>query len=419
MAPLLNNILSLAFLQGANYLLPLITLPFLVRTLGIDAFGRLSFGLAIAQYFVILTEYGFNLSATRAVAMRQENKKEVSIIFWSVVSCKLLLCCLGLVLIIICSNYFTSLKVIQPILFATYLLVLGNVLFPVWLFQGMEAMWHVTIASVIAKLLTLPAIFLFVSSSADSWLAALIQGMAPVAAGVISIFILWRLDWISWSRPEFAQIRAQFVDGWHVFISTGAVALYTATTTTLLGMLAGYAAVGQFTAADKIRQAVQGLVTPVSQALYPRINAMVKNNRAAAIGLIRIQLLWQGLATLILSITLGIFAPEMIELAYGADHPDMVAILRILSPLPFLVGLSNVLGIQTMLPLGMSLPFSRILLVSGTVNIVLVIPLSWLFAGAGAAVSVVVTESLVTLLMAIVVFRNGILIFQREKIVTP
>lgn len=419
MSPLLKNALALIFLQGANYILPLVTLPYLVRTLGIEAFGQLSFSLAVIQYFVILTDYGFNLSATRAVARQQANKNAVSVIFWNVIYCKVLLACAGFMTLVICSNYFAILQDIQPLLFAGYLLVVGNILFPVWLFQGMESMWHVTIASILSKLLTIPFIFFTVTGPEDSWIAAFIHGLSPVVAGVVVIAGLWRIDWIQWHSPRLAQVLAQFVDSWHVFVSTGAVALYTASTTALLGLIAGYTAVGHFTAADKIRQAVQGLVTPVSQALYPRINALIHGNKTAAFYLIRRQLFWQGLTTLTFSIFLGVFAPEIIQMVYGDDHQETVIILQILCPLPLVVGLSNVLGIQTMLPLGMNRQFSRILLLSGIINIGMIIPLSSHFQAFGAAIAVLVTEFMVTLLMATTLRRSEIPIFKREKIVLP
>ncbi|HCX7544895.1 oligosaccharide flippase family protein, partial [Escherichia coli] len=58
------NAVYLFVVQGVTYLVPLITLPYLVRVLGAQSYGVLSFSLAIIQYFILLTDYGFNLSAT-------------------------------------------------------------------------------------------------------------------------------------------------------------------------------------------------------------------------------------------------------------------------------------------------------------------------------------------------------------------
>lgn len=91
----IENILSLFSLQGFNYILPLITFPYLTRVLGPDKYGLITFAMAFISYFQLVTNYGFNLSASREIALNRDNDVKVSKIFSSVMTTKTLLTVLG------------------------------------------------------------------------------------------------------------------------------------------------------------------------------------------------------------------------------------------------------------------------------------------------------------------------------------
>ena len=82
-------------MQAANTLLPLLTLPFLVRVLGVELFGQLAFVTAFMYYFVVLADYGFNLTATRDISIHRDDGNRINHIYSNVMVIKSLLLIVG------------------------------------------------------------------------------------------------------------------------------------------------------------------------------------------------------------------------------------------------------------------------------------------------------------------------------------
>lgn len=409
---LFRNIVSLFGIQGMNYLIPLLTLPYLVRVLDPVGYGSLGFSLAIVQYCSMLTDYGFNLSATQKIAIDREDKYKVSKVFWSVLGCKLGMAILSLLAVSIAIYVVPRLNDVSLIIYSGLLIVVGNVLFPTWLFQGKEKMGWIALSNITARLLAIPLIFIFVKKSEHAYIAALITSLTTILAGCIGLYFVWRQRWIVWYKPALTDLSEMLQDGWHIFISTASVSLYTTSTTVILGFISGPVAVGYFIAADKLRQAVQGLISPIAQSFYPRINATMSKGKKEGFLLIRKFLKWQGTFTLGLSIVIFLTAPMLISLAYGKNYDASVPVLMLMAWLPFIVGLSNIFGIQTLLVLGHKKIFSKILMMAGVINVFFIFPLSFFYAEIGAATSVLITEVIVTTTMLVVIIKKKIPLFK-------
>lgn len=238
------------------------------------------------------------------------------------------------------------------ILIASYISVFGSALFPVWLFQGKETMGWIALSNITARLTAIPLVFSLVQHADDTWLAGGINGITSVFAGGIALFLIWKNKWITWVRPEWSEIKREYKEGWHVFISTAAISLYTTSTTVILGFLAGPTAVGYFVAADKLRQAAQGLISPVSQAFFPRVNSSMAKDKSLGFAVIRKLLVILSVIGLSASLFLFIFSSQLVTIVYGANYEPTVTVLRIIAFIPIVICMSNVFGIQTLLVLG-------------------------------------------------------------------
>ncbi len=406
---ILENIASLTGLQFASYILPLITLPYLTYVLGPDRFGLTQYAISLITYFQMLTDYGFNLSATRELAIVREDKKKVSEIFNTVMLIKIILTVISFIVLWAIVSFVPKFNADADVYLLTFGIVIGYVLFPTWLFQGMEYMKYTSILNIIGKVIFTVLIFVFIHQSSDYLLVPIINSFGYIVVGILGIYIsLTRFD-IDLYIPTMESVKYHLKEGWHVFLSTIAINMYTTTNTFLLGLLTNNTLVGYYSIAEKIINAVNGLFNPISQALYPFISRTVNSNdKNSNILMIRKLTKLAAVLGIIFSGGVFIFAPPIINILFGQEYASSITVLRILSIIPFMVSLSNIFGIQTMLTFNYKKDFTKIVLMGGIIDIVLGVILITVLKEIGIAISFAITETFITVAMLVFLQRKGI-----------
>lgn len=279
---LLSNFLSLSVLQGANYILPLITLPYLVRVLGIEYFGLLAFAIATITYFNIITDYGFSLTATRDISIHRNDKEKVVEIFSSVMTIKVILMFLSFFILCIFVFSFEKLSKDYLVYLLTFGTVVGQVLFPVWFFQGMERMKYITYLNIFAKSIFTVAIFIFVQEQSDFWIVPLLTSIGFIVAGIWSLYLVKKEFQVSFSFQKVETIKIYLLDGWDIFIQKIYVSLYTTTNIVVLGYFTNNTVVGYYAIAEKIIDIFRQFFTIISQVFFPYFVKKFKENNANA-----------------------------------------------------------------------------------------------------------------------------------------
>ncbi|KVE26999.1 polysaccharide biosynthesis protein [Burkholderia singularis] len=408
-----KNFLLLMTLQISTYVVPLVTLPLLTRVLGPDGYGQLSFVLAVITYFINFTNYSFDLTATPRVALARDDIKERSKIFWATFAAQAAITVAGFAILLVLTFVIARFALDRTLLIIGFGMTLGAALTPGWYFQGIQKLRIYSTTLFICRALSVPAMFLLVRSPADLIAAVAVNAAVPLICGVLVFGYLIVKREVVPARIGLSDIVASLKGGWQVFLASTSIAFYASTNTVLLGFVSGNVAAGYFAAGDKLIRSAISLLQPLKAAAYPHVSYLMHHAREDAMSFLRKLLVVQGAMVLTISLSIFALAPLAVHILYGPTYEPTIGVLRCMAFIPFMAGMTDLFGVQTMLPLGMKSAFSRILISSGILNVALLPLLAKFFAEQGAAAAVLIAETAVAAALAYVLYRRRVSLFAR------
>jgi PST family polysaccharide transporter len=407
MSTVRKNIAFLYALQGVGYIVPLVTLPYLSRVLGVEHFGVFGIALAVVSVMSLITDWGFSVTAMQQVARHANDPETLRRILWDTHWARLGLGAVSFLGLGIVMAVAPSIGGLGVVVLAAAVQVLASMLSVGWFLQGLERMGALVTASIAGRVLSIPLLVLFVHKPSDVALATLIPGLCNFIPAAVSLYWAGRFVPLFPVRFDVLGMWRELCAGAQLFLTISAVNLYTQSTVLILSALSATSEVGLYHGADRIRRAVQTLIGPVGIALFPRINNLLQRDRAAARQLMWRLLIGQGGATFVLSVVMYVSAPWGVPLVLGQTFSAAVPVVQWLAPIPFLVGLNSALALNVMLPLGMKSEVTAIVTASAAINLVAMVILCPTHGAIGAAISATLTETFVTAAMGVVVLRRS------------
>ncbi len=389
----LRNFASLSVLQTITYVLPILILPYLFRILGAEKFGLIAFAQAFVQYFMILTDYGFSISATKEISLCQHRPSEVSRVFSSVMMVKLALA-LASFAILACAVYFIPKFRADWMVYAlSFGAVLGNTLFPVWFFQGTEKMKYIADLNIAGGVLTLVCLLFSVHGPQDYLMVPLIFSSISLITGILGQYIAFKHLGISFRFPGYTSLHQQLTAGWDIFISVVAINAYTTTRIFAVGLLTNNATTGFYSIAEKLAGLCQTFpLASFSQALFPRLSKIYRKSKRRAFDFMnRIQLIVINISLICLPV-IFVFAHPIIKLIFGGDYPETVLSFRLLLVSVLFIS-SNALRVQFLLVCGKTHIYSRIHVIMAMIGLPLIFLLIDSFSYVGAAIATILIEA--------------------------
>jgi len=398
-----ENIISLYLLRILNQVIPLLSMPYLVRVLGADSFGGLVFVTAIMGYLLLVADYGFNLTATRDISKSIGDTPSISKIYGAVLSAKTLILCIQLLVLCLVLSLFSLENSLLYI--CCFFFMLTQTLFPAFFFQGVGEMRWITILSVSSKLISVIVIILTVDSPSDLLLIPLINAAFGSVATVAAFFLIRKKYFIRIALPSIPELKIQFKSGWNVFSSNIYSGLYAGSGVVILGLVSNNTVVASYSLAEKLLQAMKGGYLPLIQALFPWFSRFISSSKQT----INIELVKKMFYCLFLLAIVTIFASfgtdHIVILLFGKEYLLVGDIFMILLFIPVVDFLRNISGVLILINLGREKLNRLITQVGALLGIALIYILSLQYGAKGAAIGLVLTEVCIAFSITYCVFK--------------
>ena len=252
-----SNFISLSVLQVANYILPLLVLPFLVRVLGSEKFGLIMLAQAIATFLMVAVDFGFSLSGTREISISREHKDKVSEIFSAIIIIKIILVLIWFLLLIIIVESVPRFREDSIVYYLSLGTVIGHAIFPVWLFQGIEKMEFVSGINILSKVIFTALIFLLIRNETDYILVPMFNSLGYIIAGIVGLLLSFK--YINFTLPKVALMKRLISESFSLFLGKLATNLYTTCNILILGLFTGNAIVGVYSSMEKLLLAAKNV----------------------------------------------------------------------------------------------------------------------------------------------------------------
>lgn len=332
---LVKNIGYLALSQGANFILPLITIPYVTRVVGPDNYGLIEFATVVMLYFSAIVIFGFNTTATRKIASQPDNISNVSQIFSAVVSARIVLFLIALAVFTICMVWVPSFKAESKMLAFAFPIVLGWMLYPDFLFQGVQKLQFVAISNFLVKAIAAALIFIIINEPEDFYLVLAINAVAQILVGITLLVSSTRLlPGLTFAFVGWVNVMHEIKESSYVFFSLFFSRIYVFGSILFLGFMLPDYELGLFAAGAKLITVAQSfLFLPLFGALFPFLSNLYANHydhyrlqhkRALSISLV--------ITTVAVSALM--VAPELIiQIVFGKNYIEAAPLMRVMAPL--------------------------------------------------------------------------------------
>jgi len=379
--------------------LPVFVMPYVARTLGAVESGKYAYAQSINSYFCLFGAFGFAQYGQRLVAMHQGDKYKQSIDFWEIEFLKamtVLVTTIVYIITILLGIYHGKHVLLMHILLMNIIAVFFDITF---FFQGNEEFGKIVLRNVLIRLIGILCTFLFVKEKEDLWKYVFVQSVTTLA-GALSLWFFLPHFLMKVSIKDihpFRHMKSVAI----LFLPTIAISIYTTLDKTLIGIITGRdSEVGNYEYAEKLVKMPLTIVTSLGTVLIPQNSRKYISGDVA--GFIKnIHKSIQFVCCVGCPLMFGIIAvaDNVIPWYLGTEYTMAAKIMQILAPIVLVIGFSNVLGMQYLIPSKQDRKYMLAIVCGTLINFILNIILIRYVDAYGAALSTLIAELVITIIM--------------------
>jgi O-antigen/teichoic acid export membrane protein len=396
-----NFMYNLLF-QIVTLFMPLITVPYVSRTLGKEGIGVYSYTLSIVQYFIILGSLGISMYGNRQIAYVRDDKEKMSNTFWSITFLKLITTGIALVLYILIFGFN---KTYGQIYLIQSLNILAAMFDISWLYMGLEDFKKTVTRNLAIKIIGVVCIFILVKSYDDLYKYIMISGLMTLLGNLVMWMYVPKT--VLKVRYRFYNVKEHLISALQLFIPQIAVQVYAVLNKSMLGVLANTGEVGLFDQSEKIIKLVLGLVTSLGVVMLPRMsNTFANGDNEKMNEYLNKSLQMVSYVSIPMAVGLAAISNEFVPWFFGADFGAVSYLMIILTPILFLIAISNVIGVQYLIPTNRTKEFTTSVTIGAIVNVIINFILIPKYKAVGACIGTVISEFSVTLVQYICIRKS-------------
>ncbi len=400
----LNFILN-ASLSMLNVIFPLLTYPYVSRMLGPDNLGKIRFIASFVEYFVLFSQLGLPTLGVREVAKVRDDKEKLSKLVQELLIINLVVSVLAYIILAICM--LSVPKVIDnKALVAIFSL---NIFFGAigieWMYRGLEEYGYITLRSVIFKIISVIAIFMLINAESDYLIYGAILVFATSGSYICNF--VHAKKYISF-KPTGGYEFGKHIKNAMIFLGMSAsTTIYTSLDSLMLGFMKGDTEVGYYDAAVRVKNILVTLITSLGTVILPRTSYYIEKGLLEdfkAVIVKALDLVW--CAALPCMVYCMMFAYPIVMVLAGDKYKPSVMAMIVITPTIFFIGMSNIFGIQMLVPMGKEKSLLLAEISGAVVDLILNIILIPRLGSIGAAIGTLVAEFVVMIIALIALGKN-------------